>query len=60
MSEKENQEVFNNLLNITRDQLHKSMNLNAELEALLRVEKSKNEELTKTLEELKKNSLEKK
>lgn len=47
----ENKEVFTKLLSITRDQLQKSMNLNAELEALLMVERDKVAELEKALAE---------
>lgn len=44
--------VFNEVLAITRDQLARSMNLNAELEAILKVEQAKNEELQKKIAEL--------
>jgi hypothetical protein len=47
-----NEAVFNEVLAITRDQLARSMNLNAELEAILKVEQAKNEELQKKLAEL--------
>jgi hypothetical protein len=54
MSEKDQLELIGNVLNITRDQLTRSMNLNAELEALLAAEKSKNADLQQELDELKK------
>jgi hypothetical protein len=50
----DNNELFNNVLAVTRDQLSKSMGLNAELEALLIIERSKVAELEKQLEEVKK------
>ena len=50
----DNNELFNNVLAVTRDQLSKSMGLNAELEALLIVERNKVAELEKQLEEVKK------
>ena len=53
------QELYNNVLSVTRDQLSKSMNLNAELEALLLMERSKVEELQTELEELKNKEKEK-
>ena len=43
-------ELVTNVLNITRDQLSRSMNLNAELEALLAAERATNEELKSALE----------
>jgi predicted nucleic acid-binding Zn-ribbon protein len=53
MTEEQNQiTVLNNVLNITRDQLSRSMNLNAELEALLTMEQSRVQELEKKIEEL--------
>jgi hypothetical protein len=54
MAEKDQLELIGNVLNITRDQLTRSMNLNAELEALLAAEKSKNADLQQELDELKK------
>lgn len=45
MSNNENQELYNNVLSITRDQLSKSMSLATELEALLVIERNKNAEL---------------
>jgi hypothetical protein len=53
------QELYNNVLSVTRDQLSKSMNLNAELEALLLMERSKVESLQIELEELKNKGKEK-
>ena len=52
MAEQDQIELIGNVLNITRDQLSRSMNLNAELEALLAAERSKNAELEKKLSEL--------
>jgi hypothetical protein len=52
MSEQNQIELIGNVLNITREQLTRSMNLNAELEALLTAEKSKVSELEKKLAEL--------
>jgi hypothetical protein len=53
------QELYNNILSVTRDQLSKSMGLNAELEALLLIERSRNEKLQAELDELKSKSEEK-
>ena len=55
----ENQEVFNNVLSVTREQLAKSMAISAELEALLLVERRKVAELERQVEDLKKSSEEK-
>jgi hypothetical protein len=55
----DNQEVFNSVLSVTRDQLSKSMAVGAELEALLIAERRKVAELERQIEELK-NSSEKK
>jgi hypothetical protein len=53
MSESQNQqELFNNVLGLTRDQLTKSMNLATELEALLMIERKKNQDLEAKLAEL--------
>jgi hypothetical protein len=53
MTEEQNQiAVLNNVLTITRDQLARSMNLNAELEALLAMEQAKTKELENTIAEL--------
>jgi hypothetical protein len=53
MTEEQNQiAVLNNVLTITRDQLARSMNLNAELEALLAMEQAKTKELENTVAEL--------
>ena len=46
-------EVLTEVIKITRDQLSRSLNLNAELEALLTVERRRREELEKTLSESK-------
>ena len=54
-----NQEVFNNVLAITRDQLSKSMSLATELEALLVIERKKTAELETKLAELQAKSEEK-
>lgn len=47
-----NQEVFNNVLSMTRDQLSKSMSLATELEALLVIERKKTSELEAKIVEL--------
>jgi hypothetical protein len=52
MSDK-NQEIFNNVLTMTRDQLSKSMSLATELEALLIIERNKTAELEAEVTELK-------
>jgi hypothetical protein len=53
MAEQQDQiELIGNVLNITREQLTRSMNLNAELEALLGAERSKVADLEKKLAEL--------
>ena len=49
----DNQEVFNSVLSVTRDQLSKAMAIAAELEALLLVERRKVAELERQIEELK-------
>lgn len=46
MSENENQiEVLGSVINITRDQLNRAMALNAELEAILNLERKQKQEL---------------
>jgi hypothetical protein len=50
----DNQEVFTNLLSVTREQLSKSMAVSAELEALLIVERRKVADLESQIEDLKK------
>jgi hypothetical protein len=53
MSENNEQaELIGNVLTITREQLTRSMNLNAELEAILTIERAKTAELQKQLEAL--------
>lgn len=53
MSENQNQQdLFNNVLGLTRDQLTKSMNLATELEALLMLERKKNKDLEARITEL--------
>lgn len=52
MAEKDQAELLSGVLTVTRDQLTRSMNLNAELETLLNIERSKNAELEKRLAEL--------
>lgn len=53
MSEKEEKiDLLNSVLGITRDQLSRSMNLNAELEALLVAERERSAALEKKLAEL--------
>jgi hypothetical protein len=57
MSEKEGKiELLNSVLGITREQLSRSMNLNAELEALLGAERERSAYLEKKLSELSENS----
>jgi hypothetical protein len=53
MTEKDNQELVTNILSVTRDQLSRAMALCAELEALLTIEKRKNADLTKKLDDSK-------
>jgi len=48
----ENQEIYNNVLAITRDQLSKSMSLATELEALLVMERNKTAQLEAKVAEL--------
>lgn len=48
----EQQEIFNNILAITRDQLAKTMSVSTELEALLMVERQKVAKLEAKIEEL--------
>jgi hypothetical protein len=52
-------EIVTNVLNVTRDQLSKSMNLNAELEGIIMFERKRSQELEKELEELRKSSAKK-
>jgi BMFP domain-containing protein YqiC len=53
MSENENQiEVLGSVINITRDQLNRAMALNAELEAILTVERKQKQELEAKVAEL--------
>lgn len=53
MTEDQNQiTVLTNVLSVTRDQLSRSMNLNAELEAILSMERAKTQELEAKLAEL--------
>jgi BMFP domain-containing protein YqiC len=54
-----NQEVYNNVLTITRDQLSKSMSLATELEALLIIERKKTAELEDKIAKLEPKSEEK-
>ena len=53
MSNKDQSEVLSEVLVVTREQLARSINLNAELEALLNMERRKVSELEKELTELK-------
>lgn len=53
-------ELISNVLNVTRDQLSRSMNLNAELEALLSIERKKVSELEQALAQTKSKTEEKK
>jgi hypothetical protein len=53
MSEATNQqEVLVGILNVTRDQLTRAMNLNAELEVLLKMEKKRVMELEEQISEI--------
>jgi hypothetical protein len=52
-------EIVTNVLNVTRDQLTKSMNLNAELEGIIMFERKRSQELEKELEELRESSTKK-
>lgn len=52
MSETQNVEYITTVLQITRDQLARSVNLNAELEAALNMERQRNEALQAELEKL--------
>jgi hypothetical protein len=52
VNNEETQEVYNNILSITRDQLSKSMGLSTELEALLLLERRKTSELEAKVAEL--------
>lgn len=52
MSENNNDEIYNNVLAITRDQLSKSMSLATELEALLMIERKKTSDLEARIAEL--------
>jgi hypothetical protein len=53
MSNKDQSEILSEVLVVTRDQLSRSINLNAELEALLNIERRKTAELEQELYELK-------
>lgn len=55
MSENLNEklEILSGVLNVTREQLTRSMNVTAELEALLNIERARNEKLQADLEALK-------
>ena len=50
--DEQQQQVLVNVLNITRDQLNRSMSLNAELEALLTLEREKTAALEAKVAEL--------
>jgi hypothetical protein len=52
MSETQNVEYITTVLQITREQLNRSLNLNAELEAALSMERQRNESLQAELEKL--------
>lgn len=55
MSENENQvEVLGNIVNITREQLNRAMALNAELEAILNLERKQKQELEAKVADLEK------
>jgi hypothetical protein len=49
MSDKNQSEILSEVLGVTRDQLARSVNLNAELEALLNIERRKVAELEQEL-----------
>ena len=51
---KDNQELITNLIAVTRNQLSSAMNANAELEAMLAIERKRNDELEAQLAQLKK------
>jgi len=53
MSNKDQNEILSEVLGVTRDQLSRSINLNAELEALLNIERRKVSELEQELAALK-------
>ena len=56
MSNKDQSEILSEVLVVTRDQLSRSVNLNAELEALLNIERRRVAELEQELSELKNKS----
>lgn len=53
MSNKDQSEILGEVLGVTREQLSRSINLNAELEALLNIERRKVSELEQELAALK-------
>lgn len=53
MSNKDQSEILGEVLGVTREQLSRSINLNAELEALLNIERRKVSELEQELVALK-------
>jgi hypothetical protein len=53
MSNKDQSEILSEVLGVTREQLSRSINLNAELEALLNIERRKVAELEQELTALK-------
>jgi hypothetical protein len=57
MSNKDQNEILSEVLGVTRDQLSRSINLNAELEALLNIERRKVSELEQELAALKEDSV---
>jgi uncharacterized protein YlaN (UPF0358 family) len=57
MSNKDQNEILAEVLGVTRDQLSRSVNLNAELEALLNIERRKVSELEQELAALKEASV---
>jgi hypothetical protein len=60
MTEKTEEQFLAGVLSITREQLNRSLQLNAELEAMLNIEKRKNLDLQNKLEELENKTSEKK
>lgn len=60
MTEKTEEQFLAGVLSITREQLNRSLQLNAELEAMLNMERRKNLDLQNKIDELENNTSEKK
>ena len=60
MTEKSEEQFLAGVLSITREQLNRSLQLNAELEAMLNMERRKNLDLQNKIDELENNTSEKK